>query len=151
MAEMLNMVCFQVIGCDTTILWAAQAGQLELNVMMPVIAYNLLHLIEILTNALIVFNERCVSNITTNVENARKYAEESAGIATILNPILGYQQTAKIVNKSVGTGKPIRAILLDENYFTPEEIEKFFSLENRTYPGIPGKTVKKRFPENKKK
>jgi aspartate ammonia-lyase len=143
-AEMLNMVCFQVIGCDTTILWAGQAGQLELNVMMPVIAYNLLQEIEILTNALIVFTEKSIKGIKANEQRLEIYARESVGIGTILNPILGYHETSKIVKKASITGKTIQEILLEDNYLTPEEIEEIFSLENHTYPRILGQTINKR-------
>lgn len=103
---------------------------------MPVIAYNLLQEIEILTNTLVVLNENCIKDITADIEHSRKYSEESVGIATILSPILGYYKTSKIVQKSLKTGKSIRNILLEENIFNYEQINDFFSLEKRTYPGI---------------
>ena len=113
MAEMLTQVCFQVIGCDTTIAFSAQAGQLELNVMMPVVAHNLIHSITILTNALAAFTTKCVRGITADAERCRDYANHSVGLATALNPYLGYGQAATLVKEAVATGKSIRAIMED--------------------------------------
>ncbi|UCF65501.1 MAG: aspartate ammonia-lyase [bacterium] len=136
MAEMLNMVCFQVIGCDTTILFASQAGQLELNVMMPVIAYNLLHQIEILANALPRVTDRCIRGITADLARCQHYAEESVSIATILNPVLGYQKTAKVVQESLKTGLSIREILIRKKLLTISEIDMLFDLKKMTEPGM---------------
>ena len=111
MAEMLNQVCFQVIGCDTTVAYAAQAGQLELNVMMPVVAHNLIFSTTILTNALKVFATRCVARITADAERCRDYANHSVGLATALNPYLGYGQAAAIVKEAVATGASIRTVM----------------------------------------
>src|ERR1043166_9406808 len=95
MAEMLNMVCFQVIGCDQTVLLAAQAGQLVLNVMMPVVAFNLLHEVEILTNSIGVFVKFCVEGITANEERCTEYARGSMSIVTVLTPHIGYPKAAE--------------------------------------------------------
>ena len=95
MAEVLNMVGFQVIGNDTTITLAAQAGQLELNVMMPVINYNLQQSIHLLTNVINVFTERCVKGIEANEDRCRELAERSPGLATILNQVIGYEAAAR--------------------------------------------------------
>jgi fumarate hydratase class II len=97
MAEMLNMVAFQVQGCDTTIAQAGGAGQLELNVMMPVMAANLLHEIEILANAVTVFTDRCVQGITADAARCRAYAERSLSLAAALNTVVGYDTAAKVV------------------------------------------------------
>ncbi|MCL6599086.1 MAG: aspartate ammonia-lyase [Alicyclobacillus macrosporangiidus] len=101
MAEMLNMVAFQVQGCDTTIAQAGGAGQLELNVMMPVMAANLLHEIEILTNAVTVFTDRCVQGITADAARCRAYAERSLSLATALNTVVGYDTAAKVVKHAL--------------------------------------------------
>jgi len=101
MAEMLNMVCFHAIGCDTTILQSAQAGQLELNVMMPIVAYNLLLEIEILTGGMQSFNKNCVMGIMANSEICRSYAEKTSALATVLSPHIGYSQTADLVKESL--------------------------------------------------
>jgi fumarate hydratase class II len=136
MAEMLNMVCFQVIGCDTTVLMSAQAGQLELNVMMPVVAFNLLHEIEILTNAIDVFNRFCVKGITANEERCRAYAEGSMSIVTVLNPHIGYLKAAEIAKEYLKSGKPIRKLVLEKGLMTEEELDKAFELRGLTEPGI---------------
>ena len=111
MAEMLNQVCFQVIGCDTTVAYSAQAGQLELNVMMPVVAHNLIYSITILTNGLNAFTTKCVAGITADAKRCREYANHSVGLATALNPFLGYGQAAAIVKEAVATGQSIRAVM----------------------------------------
>lgn len=128
-AEMLNMVCFQVIGLDTAITLAAQAGQFELNVMMPLIAYNLLHSLQILNNSLRVFTERCVRGIKAQADRCRSYAEGTLALVTALNPYIGYLQAAEVAKISLETGKPIRQILLERNLMSPEEVAKVLDLE----------------------
>ncbi|MFS8900782.1 aspartate ammonia-lyase [Synechococcus sp. H60.2] len=129
MAEMLNMVCFQVIGLDTAIVLAAQAGQFELNVMMPLIAYNLLHSLQILNNSLRVFTERCVRGITAQADRCRSYAEGTLALVTALNPYIGYLQAAEVAKISLETGKPIRQIVLERNLMSPEEVARVLDLE----------------------
>ena len=135
MAEMLDMVCFQVIGCDTTVLLAAQAGQLELNVMMPVVAYNLLHEIEILANALDVFSRLCVAGIKADAGRCRDYAEASMSIVTVLNPHIGYAAAAEIAKESLASGKSIRQIVLDKGLLGEEQLNGIFELRGMTEPG----------------
>jgi aspartate ammonia-lyase len=136
MAEMLAMVCFQAIGCDTTILLAAQAGQLELNVMMPVVAYNLLHEIEILTNALDGFSRLCVAGIRANVARCRTFAEASISIVTVLNPHLGYATAAEVAKESLISGKAITQIITERGLLTKEKLNEIFELHSMTEPGI---------------
>jgi len=114
MAEMLNMVCFQVIGNDTTIAFATQASQLELNVMMPVIAYNLLSSIEILTNGIRVFNQKCLKGIRADAERCKKLAETTLAIATALNPIIGYASAAEVSKESYRTGKSVKEVTVEK-------------------------------------
>lgn len=101
MAEMLNMVSYQVQGCDTTVSQAGGAGQLELNVMMPVMAGNFLHEISILASAINVFSTRCVNGIEANEDQCRNYAEQTLSLATALNNELGYEEAAKIVKEAL--------------------------------------------------
>ena len=129
MAEMLEMVCYRVMGNDTTIACAGRAGQLELNVMMPVIAATLLESIRILTNALRVFTDRCVAGIEADADRCRHYAENSVSVATILNPIIGYHQAAEVVREAVETGRPVRDIIRDRKLLSPEEMDRVFSAE----------------------
>lgn len=121
-AEMTGMVCFQVMGNDTTIAAAAQAGQLELNVMMPVIAFNLSMSLTILNNALTVLRERCVEGIIANEERCRWYVEHSVSLVTALNPRIGYARAAEIAKRAMAAGKTIREIIEEENLLTPEEL-----------------------------
>jgi aspartate ammonia-lyase len=134
--EMMDMVCFQVIGCDVTVLMAAQAGQLELNVMLPVVAYNLLHELEILANALQVVDRLGVSGITANEQRCRMYAEESLSTVTVLNPFIGYQRGAELAKESLATGRSIRDLVLEKGLLSREKLDEVFDLRKMTEPGI---------------
>jgi aspartate ammonia-lyase len=136
MAEMLNMVCFQVIGCDTTVLLAAQAGQLELNVMMPVVAFNLLHEIEILESAVDSFRQFCVEGIKADEMRCKAYAEASMSIVTVLNPHIGYAAAAQVAKEYLSSGKSISQIVLEKGLLTREQLESVFDLQSMTEPGI---------------
>jgi aspartate ammonia-lyase len=135
MAEMLAMVCFQAIGCDTTVLLAAQAGQLELNVMMPVVAFNLLHEIEILANAIDAFTRLCIQGIQADPMRCKAYAEASMGIVTVLNPHIGYAAAAEIAKEYLASGKSIRQIVLEKGLLNEQQLEKIFDLRDMTEPG----------------
>jgi aspartate ammonia-lyase len=131
-AEMTGMVCFQVIGNDAAITSAAQAGQLELNVMMPVIAFNLLMSLSILISDLRVLRERCVDGITANEERCRWYVEHSVSLVTALNPRIGYARAAEIAKRAIKSGKTIRETLMEEGSMSPEEIEKVMDTYSMT-------------------
>jgi len=135
MAEMLDMVCFQVIGCDTTVLLAAQAGQLELNVMMPVVAFNLLHEIEILANGIDSFTRLCVAGIRADQARCKDYAEASMSVVTVLNPHIGYAAAAEIAKEYIASGKSIRQIVQEKGLLNEEQLEKIFDLRDMTEPG----------------
>ena len=113
LAEMLNMAMFQVMGCDYTVALAAQAGQLELNVMMPVIAHNVFEAMHLLINAVQVFAEKCVQGVAANSEKAAGWLSKNAIIATALNPLLGYGQTAELVKMALAHDLPIRQAALE--------------------------------------
>jgi aspartate ammonia-lyase len=136
MAEMLNMVCFQVIGCDLTVLLSAQAGQMELNVMMPVVAFNLLHELEILRTAVDAFVKFCVEGISANGERCKEYAEGSMSIVTVLNPHIGYAKAAEIAKEYLSSGKSIKEIVLEKGLMSKEKLEEVFNLRGMTEPGI---------------
>jgi fumarate hydratase class II len=108
LAEMLNMVAYQVQGCDVTVAQAGGAGQLELNVMMPVIAANFLHEIGILASAVDAFTERCVKGIRADAERCRTYAEQSLALATALNVAVGYDNAARVVKHALANGTSLR-------------------------------------------
>ena len=129
MAEMTSMVCFQVMGYDNAIALAAQAGQLELNVMMPLIAYNLIHSIEILGNTIAALTERCIKGITANRERCLAYAEGSLALVTALNTHIGYLNAAAVAKESLETGKSLRQIVLEKQLMSDTELEKVLNLE----------------------
>jgi len=134
MAEVLNMVCFQVIGNDMTITMAGQAGQLELNVMMPVINYNLLSSIHLLTNVIKLFTERCVSGIEADEERCSEFAESSAGLATILNPFIGYEAAAKLAKEALLTKRSIIDLVIEKGILTNEEAKSILDPYEMTGP-----------------
>lgn len=136
MAEMLNMVCYQVMGFDAAITLCVQAGQLELNVMMPLMAHDLLSSIEILKNGVRVFTDRCVKGITADQDRCRRYAEMSAAIATALNPIIGYSKAAEIVKEAVAGRKSIVQVIKEKKIIPPEKLDKVLDLKKLTEPGI---------------
>ncbi len=129
MAEMTSMVCFQVMGYDSAIALAAQAGQLELNVMMPLIAYNLIHSIEILGNTIIALTERCIKGIIANLDRCLTYAEGSLALVTALNPHIGYLNAAAVAKESLETGKSLRQIVLEQGLMSEAELALVLNLE----------------------
>jgi fumarate hydratase class II len=124
MAEMLNMVCHQVVGNDAAIASAAQGAQLELNVNMPVIAYNLLNSIEILANGVKAFTEKCVKGIKANAQRCRELAELSTALVTALSPRIGYDEAAKLAREAYARGKKIKDLVVEKGILSREEAEK---------------------------
>ncbi len=129
MAEMTSMVCFQVMGYDSAIALAAQAGQLELNVMMPLIAYNLIHSIEIQGHTIAALTERCIQGITANQERCLAYAEGSLALVTALNPHIGYLNAAAVAKESLETGKSVRQIVLERGLMSEAQLAQVLNLE----------------------
>ncbi len=140
-AEMVNQVCFQVVGNDTTVAIATEHGQLELNVMMPVIAHNVLFSMRILTNAARALDELCVRGIEANEEQCAYWLERSAALATALAPQIGYAKAAAIAKESVKSGELIRHLAEREKILPPEELAKVMDLRKMTEIGIPGETA----------
>jgi aspartate ammonia-lyase len=137
-AEMVNQVCFQVMGCDTTVAIACESGQLELNVMMPVIAWNALHASTILREAMKVFRLRCVDGIVADEARARELLDRSTASATALSPYIGYAATAEIAKKSVKTGTSIRELVLERGLIDAARLDEILSVESMTRGGITG-------------
>lgn len=136
MAEMTSMVCFQVMGYDNAIALAAQAGQLELNVMMPLIAYNLIQSIEILGNTIQALSDRCLQGITANRDRCLAYAEGSLSLVTALNTHIGYLNAAAVAKESLETGKSLRAIVLEKGLMGEAELAAVLNLaEMSQMPG----------------
>ena len=140
--EMVNQVCYQVLGCDLTICSAAEAGQLELNVMMPVIAWNAIHSSTILRESMKVFRTRCVDGIEADAERCRELLDRSTAVATALSPYIGYAATADVAKESIRSGRPIRQIVLDRGLMDPTQLDRVLSVEAMTQPGIPGEVKK---------
>jgi aspartate ammonia-lyase len=136
--EMVNQVCFQVIGCDSTITLACEAGQLELNVMMPVIAANAIHASTILREALRALRIRCVDGITADVQRARELLDRSTATATALSPFIGYERTAEIAKQAVSSGRPIRELVLERGWLEPGQLDEILSVEAMTQAGVAG-------------
>ena len=136
--EMVNQVCFQVIGCDATVTMACEAGQLELNVMMPVIAWNALHASKILREAMKVLRLRCVDGITSDETRARELLDRSTAAATALSPYLGYAVTADVAKEAVKSGKSVRAIVLERGLLDEGRLNEILSVESMTRGGIVG-------------
>lgn len=129
MAEMTSMVCFQVMGYDAAIALAAQAGQLELNVMMPLIAYNLIQSIEILGRTIAALTDRCLVGITAKVDRCLAYAEGSLALVTALNPQIGYLNAAAVAKESLETGKSLRQIVLEKELMSEAALAEVLNLE----------------------
>jgi aspartate ammonia-lyase len=136
--EMVNQVCFQVVGCDACVAAAAEHGQLELNVMMPVIAYNVLLSGMILTNAMKEFTERCVRGLEANPEQCAYWVERSAALATALAPRIGYAKAADLSKQSVKENVLIRDLVRREQVLPPDEIDDVLDLRKMTDIGVPG-------------
>jgi aspartate ammonia-lyase len=134
MLEMLNMVCYQVIGCDLALCGAAQAGQLELNVMMPVVAFNLHLMIEIMGNAIRQVRTKCLEGITADEKRCRENAENSLGLATALSPTLGYGRAAAIAREALKQNKTIRAVAMERGVLDRAEVERILDLKRLSGP-----------------
>ena len=130
MAECLDMVAYQIVGNDLAVSLAVQAGQMELNVMMPAIAYNLLFSIQILSNFIPVFTQKCVKGITVNEAQCNQYLEKNPSLATLLAPYIGYMEAAKIAKQAQAENRTVKEIALEKKLLKPEEIEKIFSRKN---------------------
>ncbi len=132
--EMFGMVCFEIMGNDVTVSTAAQSGQLELNVFMPIIAHNLLYSIEILANATKILDEKCVKGIRANKERLEENIERNLSLATALVPHIGYSKSADVARKAYLEGKTIRQVCIEMNLFKEKELDKI--LDARKMAGI---------------
>ena len=127
MAECLNMISFQVVGNDLAVSLAVQGGQLELNVMMPTIMYNMLFSIQILTNFIPVFTQKCVRGIIVNETRCEHYLEKNPSLATLLAPKIGYLEAAKIAKQAQAENRSVKEIALEKGLLKPEELYKIFN------------------------
>jgi len=144
MPELAAMVSFQVVGNDAAVALAVQAGQLELNVMMPTMAYSVLQSITILTNMLNVFTKKCVAGITANEKRNNFYAQSTVSLATALNPYIGYAKAAEIAKESVATGRSIIDIAREKKLLSEKEIDDILDPTTMTEPQYPKEAAKHR-------
>nr|WP_106778827.1 aspartate ammonia-lyase [Lysinibacillus timonensis] len=138
MPEVMNQVAFQVIGNDTTISAASEAGQLELNVMEPVLFFNLIQSISIMNNVFRSFTEYCLKGIKANEEKLKNYVENSVGVITAVNPHIGYETAAKLAREAYLTGESIRELCIKYDVLTSEQLEQILNPYEMTRPGIAG-------------
>jgi fumarate hydratase class II len=141
MAEMLNMAMYHVIGNDLTVMLAGQAGQLELNVMMPIIAYNLFQSMDVTIGAVSAFTEKCVVGLIANREKAEGWLAKNPILVTALNPVIGYEKGAEVAKKSLAEDRSIRDIVVELGYLTPEEADALLDARKMTEGGIQGITA----------
>jgi aspartate ammonia-lyase len=140
--EVVNQVCFDVIGGDVTVTLAAEAGQLQLNVFEPIIAYRLLYAIDSLKQAFFVLRTRCVDGITANPDRMRWFVEHSIGIVTALVPVLGYEKATEIAKEALATGRGVYDLVCDHGLMTRADLDRL--LDPRGMVGIdqvPGATT----------
>ncbi len=134
MPEAINQIAYYVIGADVTITLAAEAGQLQLNVMEPVIAYSLFNSISMMRNGFRALRSKCVEGITANADICRNYVMNSIGIVTALNPILGYETCAAIAKEALETGHSVYSIVLQRHLMDKEKLDEVLSTENLMHP-----------------
>jgi len=139
-AEMVNQVCYQALGLDTTVALAAEAGQLELNVMMPVIAHNIVFALGIVGNASRVLAERCVAGIQADEAQCAYWLERSPALVTALAPRIGYAEAAKLAKEALATGLTVKQLVMQKRILEGAELEEVLDLRAMTHPGVPGET-----------
>jgi fumarate hydratase class II len=138
LAEMLNMAMYHIIGNDTTVMLGGQAGQLELNVMMPIIAYNLFQMMDVMIGAVNAFTTKCVVGMTANEEKAQLWLSKNPILVTALNPIIGYQKGAEVAKKSLAENRGIVEIVVELGYMSEEDVKKALNARQMTEGGIRG-------------
>jgi fumarate hydratase, class II len=138
LAEMLNMAMFQVMGNDLTVMLAGQAGQLELNVMMPVMAYNLFQSMDVIINSVNAFNEKCLQGVVANEEKATGWLAKNAILVTALNPVIGYLKGAEVAKEAMATNRTVREVVVAKGYLSDEEADRLLDVRALTDGGIQG-------------
>jgi len=136
LAEMLNMACFHVMGNDLTVMMAGQAGQLELNVMMPIIGHNLFEMMQVLIGAIRAFTDKCVSGVQANPEKAEGWLAKNAILVTALNPVIGYLKGAEVAKEAMATNRTIKEVVVEKGYLTEEEAGRILDARAMTEGGI---------------
>ncbi len=137
-AEMVNQVCYQALGLDTTVALASEAGQLELNVMMPVMAHNIVFMLIIVGNASAVLAERCVDGIEADEAQCAYWLERSPALVTALAPRIGYAEAAKLAKEAVASGLTVRELVVKKGLLEGKDLDEVLDLRAMTEPGVPG-------------
>ncbi|MGL5562533.1 MAG: aspartate ammonia-lyase, partial [Tannerellaceae bacterium] len=132
--EVMNQIAFKVIGNDLTVTFAAEAGQLELNVMEPIIVYSMFESIHMMINGMNTLRTRCIDGITANVDRCRDLVYHSIGLVTALNPYLGYETSTRLAKKALETGKGVYDLVIEENLMSKEELDDVLKPENMIKP-----------------
>lgn len=141
MPEVMNQVAFQVIGNDLTISMASEAGQLELNVMEPVLIFNLIQSLSIMNNVFDAYTEHCLKGIEANEERMKEYVEKSVGVLTAVNPHIGYETAASLARQAILSGRSIRELCIEEGVLTAEQLDLILDPYEMTHPGIAGASM----------
>ena len=134
--EAVCQVAAQVIGNDAAVAFGGSQGNLELNVMMPVMARNLLESVRLLANVSRVFADKCIDGVEANEERCRRYAESSPSVGTSLNPYIGYETAAKVIKRSVAEDKTIREVVLEEGLMSEADLDRALDVEAMTRGGV---------------
>jgi aspartate ammonia-lyase len=137
-AEMVNQVCYQALGLDQTVALAAEAGQLELNVMMPVITHNIVFALIIVGNASRVLAERCVDGMEADAVQCAYWLERSPALVTALAPKIGYAEAAKLAKEAIASGLTVKQLLEKKKLLSKEELDEVLDLRAMTEIGVPG-------------
>jgi aspartate ammonia-lyase len=130
--EVVNQICFEVIGSDVTVTLAAEAGQLQLNVFEPVIAFRLLYSIDTLKNGCVVLRERCINGITANPSRMRHFVEHSIGIVTALVPVIGYEHATSVAKDALDSGRGVYEVVMARGLLTREQLDRVLDPESMT-------------------
>jgi aspartate ammonia-lyase len=135
------MVCFQVAGNDHAVAMAAEAGQLELNVMTPLIAFDLLWSTELLTNTIRMFREDCISGLVVDERRCNELLENSQALATVLNPYIGYDMVAKLVKTALSENKSLKQVLIENDIIPRKYLNEILDVRKMTEPGVIDKKI----------
>jgi fumarate hydratase, class II len=133
---MLNMASFHIMGNDLTVMMAGQAGQLELNVMMPIIAHNLFEMMQVLIGAVTAFTDKCVVGLSANREKAEGWLAKNAILVTALNPVIGYLKGAEVAKEAMATNRTIKEVVVEKGYLSADEADRILNARKMTEGGI---------------
>ena len=135
--EVVNQIAFLVIGNDLTVTMAAEAGQLQLNVMEPIIAHSIFESIEVLKNGMFTLKHRCIDGVTANIEHCRRTVMNSIGLVTALNPVLGYEASTELAKEALRTDRSVYDLVLEKGLLSAAELDKILLPENMIRPRDP--------------